>query len=287
MLPAFELLEPKSLDDALAALADGGGTPMAGGTNLLPDLRARGEANGRFISLSEIGELRRIDHGQERVIVGGRTTLTDLLHDPAMPAAAPSLVAAARVFAGPMIRNVATIGGNICYGSPAADVVPPLLSLGAEVRLASTGGTRTLALDEFLLDYKKTAMHPNELLISVSWTPSEPGVANLFHKLGRRKGDAITVTGMAVTLAAEDGKCSKVRIALGSVAPTVFRAEDAENSLLGKALTEEMIDAAAHSAADACRPIDDVRASADYRQHTAHVLVRRLLTQAWEQAASR
>jgi carbon-monoxide dehydrogenase medium subunit len=285
MLPTFELLEPKSLDEALVALADGGGTPMAGGTNLLPDLRARGEANGRFISLSEIAELRRIDHGEEWAVMGGGTTITDILRDPAMPAAAPSLVAAAEVFAGFMVRNVATIGGNICYGSPSADVVPPLLTLDAEVTLASTGGTRTLALDEYFLGYKKTAMRADELLKSVSWTPPEPGAANLFRKLGRRKGDAITVTGVAVTLAAEEGKCSRVRIALGSVAPTVFRAKDAEDSLLGQALTEEVIDAAAHKAADACRPIDDIRASADYRLHTAHVLVRRLLTLAWEQAA--
>lgn len=285
MLPAFELLEPKSLDEALAALADGGGTPMAGGTNLLPDLRARGEANGRFISLSEIGELRRIDHGEGRVVVGAGTTVTDILRDPAMPTAAPSLVAAAEVFAGSMVRNAATIGGNICYGSPAADVVPPLLSLDAEVTLASIGGTRSLALDEYFLDYRSTAMGPDELLISVSWTPPEPGAANLFRKLGRRKGDAITVTGVAVTLAARAGKCSKARIALGSVAATVFRAKDAENSLLDKVLTEETIDAAAHSAADACRPIDDIRASADYRLHTAQVLVRRLLMQAWDQAA--
>jgi carbon-monoxide dehydrogenase medium subunit len=234
MLPTFELLEPKSLDEALVALADGGGTPMAGGTNLLPDLRARGEANGRFISLSEIAELRRIDHGEERVVVGGGTTITDILRDPAMPAAAPSLVAAAGVFAGSMVRNVATIGGNICYGSPAADVVPPLLSLDAEVTLANAGGARTLALDEFYLGYRKTAMRADELLTSVSWTPPEPGAANLFCKLGRRKGDAITVTGVAVTLAAEEGKCSRVRIALGSVAPTVFRAKDAEDGARGR-----------------------------------------------------
>ena len=202
-----------------------------------------------------------------------------------MRTAAPSLVAAAEAFAGFMVRNAATIGGNICCGSPSADVVPPLLSLDAEVSLASTGGTRTLALDECFLDYKKTAMRPDELLISISWTPPEQGTVNLFHKLGRRKGDAITVTGVAITLAVQEGKCSKVRIALGSVAPTVFRAKEAEDSLRGKALTVEVIDAAAHSAADACRPIDDIRASAEYRHHTAHVLVRRLLTQAWEQGA--
>lgn len=285
MLPTFELLEPKSLDEALAALADGDGTPMAGGTNLLPDLRARGEANGRFISLSAIGELRRIDHGEGRVVMGGGTTLSDILRDPALRLAAPSLVAAAEVFAGLMVRNAATVGGNICYGSPSADVVPPLLSLDAEVTLASRKGERSVPLDGFFLDYKKTAMRADEVLTAVSWTPPEPGAANLFYKLGRRKGDAITVTGVAVTVVARGGRCAKARIALGSVAPTVFRAKEAEAILEGEALTDELIEAAARAAADACRPIDDLRASAEYRSHTAHVLTRRLLRQAWALAA--
>jgi carbon-monoxide dehydrogenase medium subunit len=283
MLPAFELLEPLSLKDALKALADGDGTPMAGGTNLLPDLRARVNSAGRFVNLSRIEELRGIDHGNGRVRMGGGTTLTDILRDPALRQAAPSLVAAAEVFAGLMVRNAATVGGNICYASPSADIVPPLLSLDAEVTLASHGGERSVPLDGFFLDYKKTVMRAGEVLTAVSWALPEPGAANLFYKLGRRKGDAITVTGVAVTLAAEGGRCTKARIALGSVAPTVFRAKDAEGILEGEALTADLIEAAARAAADACRPIDDLRASAEYRRHTTHVLTRRLLRQAWEQ----
>ncbi len=287
MLPAFELLEPPSLEDALKALADGGGRPMAGGTNLLPDLRARVDSACHFVDLSGIEELRGIDRGNGRVRMGAGTTLTDILRDPALRRAAPSLVAAAEVFAGLMVRNAATVGGNICYASPSADLVPPLLSLDAEVTLASQGGERSLPLDGFFLDYKKTVLRAGEVLTAVSWAPPEPGAANLFYKLGRRKGDAITVTGVAVTLAAggaaEGRRCTKARIALGSVAPTVFRAKDAEAMLEGETLTAESIEAAARAAADACRPIDDLRASADYRRHTAHVLTRRLLRQAWEQ----
>ncbi len=285
MLPAFELLEPPSLADALKALADGDGAPMAGGTNLLPDLRARVNSTGRFVNLSGIEELRGIDHGNGRVRMGGGTTLTDILRDPALRQAAPSLVAAAEVFAGLMVRNAATVGGNICYASPSAEIVPPLLSLDAEVTLASHGDVRSVPLDGFFLDYKKTVMRAGEVLTAVSWALPEPGAANLFYKLGRRKGDAITVTGVAVTVVAEGGRCAKARIALGSVAPTVFRAKDAEGILEGEALTADLIEAAARAAADACRPIDDLRASAEYRRHTAHVLTRRLLRQAWEQAA--
>lgn len=285
MLPAFELLEPPSLADALKALADGEGTPMSGGTNLLPDLRARVDPARRFVDLSAIAELRGVDHANGRVVMGGGTTLTDILRDPVLRQAAPSLVAAAEVFAGLMVRNAATVGGNICYGSPSADVVPPLLSLDAEVTLASHQGERSMPLDGFFLDYKKTVMRADEVLTAVSWMPLEPGAANLFYKLGRRKGDAITVTGVAVTLAAGRGCCAKARIALGSVAPTVFRAKDAEGMLEGETPSEELIEAAARVAADACRPIDDLRASAEYRRHTAYVLTRRLLRRAWEQIA--
>jgi CO/xanthine dehydrogenase FAD-binding subunit len=286
MLPAFELLEPPSLEDALKALADGGGRPMAGGTNLLPDLRARVDSTDRFVDLLGIEELCGIDRGNGRVRMGAGTTLTDILRDPGLRQAAPSLVAAAEVFAGLMVRNAATVGGNICYASPSADLVPPLLSLDAEVTLASQGGERSLPLDGFFLDYKKTVLRAGEVLTAVSWAPPEPGAANLFYKLGRRKGDAITVTGVAVTLAAggaaEGNRCTKARIALGSVAPTVFRAKDAEAMLEGEVLTAESIEAAARAAAEACRPIDDLRASAEYRRHTVHVLTRRLLRRAWE-----
>ena len=286
MLPPFELLEPHSLDQALKMLATSESVPLAGGTNLLPDLRARGEAGGRFISLAALDQLHGIEHSDSRVLMGARTTLSDILHDPLMPTAAPSLVSMAKVFAGSMVRNAATVAGNICYGSPSADVVPPLLSLDAELTLASAAGERTLSLNDFLLGYKKTARRPDELLISVAWAPPTTATANLFYKLGRRRGDAITVVGVAVTITIENGNCTKARIALGSVAPTVFRAQEAEEALVGGPLTATTIDTAAQTAAQAARPIDDIRASADYRRHAVHMLVRRLLTEAWQTAGS-
>ena len=287
MLPSFELLEPHSLDEALKMLATSEATPLAGGTNLLPDIRAHGRAGRRFINLAALDQLRGIEHRGNRVIMGGSTTLNDILRDPLMPKAAPSLVSMAKVFAGTMIRNAATIAGNICYGSPSADAIPPLLSVDAEVTLTSAAGERTLPLDSFLLGYKKTAHRPDELLKTVAWTIPAADSANLFYKLGRRRGDAITVVGVAVTVVIESGSCSKARIALGSVAPTVFRAKEAENILIGRPLTAATIDQAALTAAQASRPIDDIRASAEYRRHTVHMLVRRLLTQAWRTSGAK
>jgi CO/xanthine dehydrogenase FAD-binding subunit len=286
MLPPFDLTEPQSLADVLQALANNGEIrPLAGATNLVPDLRSKRETCRNFISLEALDELRYIKRDGSRVIVGARTTMADILHHHGMKTDAPALYAAAEIFAGAMVRTAATIGGNICCGSPSADSVPALLTLGADVTLSSASGQRTVPLDEFYVDYKKTVMRSDELLTSVSWIVPPESSANLFYKLARRKGDAITVTGVAVMISAQGGTCSTARIALGSVAPTVFRARAAEDLLTGKVLNEDIIEQAARAAADQCSPIDDIRASAGYRLQTAFSLTRRLVTQAWKQVA--
>jgi carbon-monoxide dehydrogenase medium subunit len=286
MLPPFDLSQPQSLADALQALAGNGDTrPLAGATNLVPDLRGKRETCRDFVSLEALDELRYIKRDGDRVTLGARTTIADILDDRGIKTDAPALYAAAEIFAGSMVRTAATIGGNICCGSPSADTVPALLTIDAEVTLSSAGGERTVSLDKFYTDYKKSVMRSDELLTSVSWNVPSQNSANLFYKLARRKGDAITVTGIAVMITAGDGVCSCARIALGSVAPTVFRAGAAEDLLTGKALDEGIIEQAARAAADQCAPIDDIRASADYRLQTAFSLTRRLLTQAWKQVS--
>ncbi|MCP4389782.1 MAG: hypothetical protein GY802_15920, partial [Gammaproteobacteria bacterium] len=273
MLPPFDLYQPQSLADALQALAENGEMqPLAGATNLVPDLRGKRETCRNFVSLQALDDLRYIKRDGTRVTLGARTTIADILHDHGMETDAPALYAVAGIFAGTMVRNAATIGGNICCGSPSADTVPALLTLDAEVTLSSASAERTVPLDEFYTDYKKSVMRGDELLTSVSWNVPPENSANLFYKLARRKGDAITVTGVAVLIAAEDGVCSRARIALGSVGPTIFRAKAAEAMLTGKALDEDIIEQAGRAAADQSSPIDDIRASAGYRLQTAFSL---------------
>ena len=286
MLPPFDLCQPQSLADALHTLAhDSDVRPLAGATNLIPDLRGKRETCRSFISLQALDELRYIKRDGGRVTLGARSTIADILGDDGMKTDAPALYAAAEIFSGAMVRSAATIGGNICCGSPSADCVPALLTLGADVTLSSTCGQRTVPIDEFYVDYKKTVMRCDELLTSVSWNIPPQGSVNLFYKLARRKGDAITVTGVAVMIAAEGGTCTTARIALGSVGPIIFRSTAAEDMLMGKALSEDIIEQAAKAAADQCSPIDDIRAGAGYRLQTAHALTRRLVTQAWKQLA--
>ena len=163
--------------------------------------------------------------------------------------------------------------------------MPPLLALDAELTLVSASSTRTLALDDYYLGYKQDARRRDELITRISWPRLPENFVNTFYKLARRKGDAITVTGVAVTLAVADGRCTKARIALGAVAPIVFRAKEAEALLEGEALTPALIHEAAALAVSACSPIDDIRASAGYRLHTAEALTRRLVAQAWDRLA--
>ena len=285
MYVPFELEMPGDLAGALGALAAGNDAktvPIAGGTNLIVDMRAKRERPDRVVALGKVGELRGMEFGDERISIGGGTTVTELLRSPEMAEAAPSLVESSRLFAGLMVRNTATVAGNIACGSPAADLVPPLLALDADVTLASVAGIRTLPLDEYFLGYRRDVRRPEELITRVSWPRSPQPFVNTFYKLARRKGDAITVTGVALTLAAAGGVCTKARIALGAVAPVVFRARAAESVLEGRAPTPALLDEAARAAAASCSPIDDVRASAEYRLHTVEALTRRLVAQAWD-----
>ena len=283
MLPPFDLIEPPTLNEALQALAEEPSVPLAGGTNLLVDLRARRASPERLVSLGNLTELRGIGRMNGQISVGGLTTLADIMTDPVLEDGAPALVASARIFGGAMVRNAATIAGNLCYGSPAADLVPPLMALGAEVVLQSWNGERIVPLDGFCLGVRETACRRDELLTQIRWPAPPPQSAQCFYKLGLRKGDAIAVTSLSVLLGVEDGRCTLARIALGAVAPVIMRAKQAESMLVAQPLDEARIDAAARQAATECAPIDDLRASAAYRRHAVHVLTRRLVNRAWEQ----
>jgi len=287
MFAEFDLHVPEDVDAALAVLAENDGTgavmPLAGGTNMIVDLRARSVAPSALVSIGKLSGIRGISFDGSRVRMGGRTTVSDMLRHPELAAIAPSLVASARLFAGQMVRNTATVAGNICSGSPAADLVPPLLAMDAEVTLSSHAGSRVVALAEFYHGYKQMARRPDELMTEISWSVPAAKRSHLFYKLARRKGDAITVVGVAVSMGAEGDHCSGVRIALGCVAPVVKRAVAAEQTLEGEVPTQERIEGASRTAMDEMRPIDDIRASGAYRSHCVRVLTRRLLTQAWEQ----
>ncbi|MCP4186625.1 MAG: xanthine dehydrogenase family protein subunit M [Gammaproteobacteria bacterium] len=288
MLHEFEFEKPRDLQDALALIAnnakeaaeDSGHVLLAGGSNIIPAFRTNQGSPEVVIDLGGIDELRFIKVENGRVSIGGRTTISDILNHPDMPALAPALHQCSKIFAGQMVRNVATIGGNIACGSPASDSVPALLVLDAEVVLVSQHGERSVPLDEYFTGYKQTVRHAHELIAEISWPIPAANAASLFRKVGRRKGDAITVVGVAVHFVQQNGLCNSARIALGAVGPMVYRAKRAEAALVGNAISAELIDEVAGIAAADSTPIDDVRATGDYRKQVIGTVTRRLLRQA-------
>jgi len=282
MLPKFDLLIPQTLPEALKLLAEGAPDilPLAGGTNLIVDMRGGHRRPRALIDLARLEELRgiRIDDGH--VVVGGGTTIAELMTDPLIADHGRPLREAAARLGNPLIRNRATVAGNLVDASPAADTAPPLLVLNAELELASQAGTRRLPLEGFIVGPNVTLLRPDELLVTVRWPIPPPRSAATFYKIGLRKAGACSVVTTAVLVARdESGSCQEVRIALGAIAPQPIRPRAAEDVLSSQSLTDTAISEAARLSAQATNPIDDVRASAAYRRRATEVLVRRLLTE--------
>lgn len=289
MLPEFELVNPRSLEEALQVLAVNSPEvlPIAGGTNLTVDMRSERHKPKVLVNIENLPELKGIRREDGHVWVAGGTTIAELLKDSLVAQTAPALKSACAVFANPLIRNRATVGGNLADGSPAADTAPSLLALDAEIELASQDGKRLLPLDDFFIHVRKTARRPDEIVTALRWAGLEPGTVSAYYKLGLRKADAISVVSIAVVLTVAAGVCQKARIALGSVAPRPLRAKRAEQLITGKVLTRNLLEEAAVLAADEASPISDLRASADYRRRITLVLTRRLLENAAGQAGWR
>ena len=280
MLAEFELWRPQSLAEALALLGAPGGParPVAGGTNVLVDLRHGRHVPAALVDVGRLGELRGLRQADGEVIIGGGTTLTEILAHPLMAAHGKVLQQAAAVFANPLVRNRATVAGNLVDASPAADTAPPLLALGAAVELARQGGSRWVPLEDFLVGVRQTLRQPDELLVAVRWVALGPRWTGAYSKFGLRRADAISVLSVAIMVERDEaGRCLQARIALGAVAPRPFRAQAAEACLRGQVLTPTACGEAARLAAEAVRPIDDIRGSAAYRRRIVEVTVRRLL----------
>lgn len=285
MQSEIELFRPKTLEEALTLMSERApqAKPLAGGTNIVVEMRVGHHQGKSMVDLSRLGELRGIQSDNGHILIGGGATVTELLTHPLIASYGAPLRQSAVVFANPLIRNRATVAGNLVDASPAADLAPPLMALGAEVELVSKDHTRWLPLDEFMVGVRKTMIQPDELMRSIRWTRPSTRSAGSFYKVGLRKADAISVLSVAVMLECDlAGRCTLARIALGALAPRPLRAHEAEAALLGHPLHADGIAEAARLAAGATRPISDIRGTAEYRKRVTEVTVRRLLTQAAE-----
>ncbi len=282
---------PKSIDEAiklLDSLEKDNLVILAGGTDVVPKINSRPERSGYFdkplmdldncqvVYLGDAG-LGYIKDERDKIIVGSMVTMTELLESDII-GRIPVLKEAIANMAGLTIRNTATIGGNVMNASPAADSVPPLIALGAEAVLASMAGERTVAVEALFDSPGKTTRTENELLKELI-IPIRPGSAS-FLKFGRRKAESLSIVNGAAYVEMDGEVCKTAVIALGAVAPTPLRATEAENAIIGKKMTDENIEAAADAAAGMTSPINDKRASGEYRKKLVKTLVKRTLGKA-------
>jgi aerobic carbon-monoxide dehydrogenase medium subunit len=286
-LPHFEYLTPKTLDEACSLLASHGPqevSPLAGGTDLLVKMKQRRAVPRYVLNLKGISGMDYITYDEgEGLRVGALVTIQSLKNSVMVKRHCSVLAAAAGVESSVQIRNVATLGGNIANASPAADAPLALITLGASVLIARSGGQREVLLEDFFTGPGKTVLQPGEIIreIRIPPLPSRTGGAYLKHAMRRTD---IAIVSCAVVLTLVDDLCDDIKIGLGSVGPTAFRARTAEGLLKGKKITEDVAGAAAQAAVDESQPIDDIRGYAEYRAKTVLAITRQAIMQALQDA---
>lgn len=274
-----EYLFPQSIEDASVLKEQYGAQArfIAGGTDLMLLMERELYQPDVLIDITRISSLQKLEIHNQGVNIGAAVTYSQLLASKTLFAAVPFLAKAIRTIGGVQVRNIATLVGNIANASPAADTLPPLYVLNAQVHVDGPQGNRVIPIGDFVLDVRQTALGPAELITHVSFTLPGQDWYGAFDKLGLRRSMAIAVASVAVLLKVKDRSTVEARIALGSVAPTVIRLPEAEVALVGSVLEEDRIEQAAQLASEAAEPINDVRGSARYRKAVVAGLVRRAL----------
>jgi CO/xanthine dehydrogenase FAD-binding subunit len=268
-------LRPISLNEALEALACAGLTILAGGTDYYPARVGKPMADD-ILDISAIADLRGIRDEGSHWRIGATTTWSELA-DADLPPMFGGLKAAARQVGGVQIQNAGTLAGNLCNASPAADGVPPLLALDASVEIADSAGKRSLALADFILGNRKTALRPNQLLTAILVPKTARETRSHFLKLGAREYLVVSIAMVAATLEVEAGCVRAVRIAVGSCSPVAQRLPLAEAALAGKPCNAALGELLGAKHLAGLAPIDDVRASGEYRLEAALTLAKRAL----------
>jgi carbon-monoxide dehydrogenase medium subunit len=284
----FELAVPTSVDECLAVLKQRPPDTrvVAGGTDLLPQMKNGVLKPGWVVDLSGIAELRAIsDAPGGGLRIGAAVSARELEQDARVKSRFPSLAESAALVGSIQVRNLATLGGNLCNAAPSADMAPPLLALDAEAVIAGPNGRRQVPMAAFFLGVRRTVLEPGELLLELVVPAPVKGTGDNYLRHTPRRELDIAVVGVASAVTISDGTCAKARIALAAVAPVPLRATEAEQALTGQALTPDAIERAAGLAADAARPIDDHRGSIQFRRHLVRVLTRRTLSTALERAS--
>lgn len=269
-------LQPHSLDDAVAELARRRLTIVAGGTDFYP-ARVGRLPDDDVLDISRIGALRGIEETGDGFRIGATTSWTDVIEAP-LPAWFDALKLAAREVGGVQIQNAGTVAGNICNASPAADGVPPLLAMDAELELASVRGTRIMSLEKFIIGNRETRRGLDEMVTALRIPKPAQPARSTFLKLGARKYLVISIVMVAAVVEQDpDGSVAAARIAVGSCSAVARRLRLLERALVGQQLSAGLGALVTPDRLSILRPIDDVRGTADYRRDAAVTLVARAL----------
>ena len=279
MRQTFDYLRPTSIEEALRLGAEPGARFIAGGTDLMVRLKEGAEQAGTLVSQRSVPGLSGVQESADGALrIGAATPLAEIEGSALLAGRYPALARACSTVGSVQIRGVATLGGNLCNASPTADTLPALLVYGAEVEVEGAQGARRVALDEFVTGPGETVLGASELVVALRLAAPPPGRRSLYEKIGRTALDLAQVN-LALALELEEGIVRRPLLAAGAVAPTPLRLRAVEEAIDGRLLDDALLDEAAGLARREVTPIDDLRASADYRRHLTAVLVRRGLEQ--------
>ena len=289
-MQAFTYDAPTSLSQALSQLAAAGDTGrlLAGGTDLIIQMRAGVKQPGVIIDAKTIPELQGCTFSaQDGLRLGASYPCCKFIEDATMQQHYPGLVEAAGLIGSDQILSRASVGGNLCNGSPAADTPPVLIALGASCHIAGPNGERDVAAEEFVTGPGETVLGPGEILVDIRIPAPQGQTADCYQRFIPRNEMDIAVVGVGSCVALDGDTCTAARIGLGAVAPTQLFAEEASAYLVGKPLSDENIARAAELAQGIARPISDMRGTAEFRTHLVGVLTRRTLKQAGDRARAK
>ena len=284
-LPKFEYHAPSTVAEALDQISLYGdkGKVIAGGTDLLVSMKKREAMPEHLINLKEIEALKGITYDEtEGIKIGALTTIGDIERAEVVREKFPPLWDAVKVLAAQQVRNLGTIGGNLCSASPSADTAPPLMALGASLKLTRVLHERVVPVEDFYKGPGESVLKPEEILTEILIPNLPDNSGGAYIKLMRRNAMDLALVGVAVWLRLDGKTCIEVRIALGAVAPTPIRAHTTESVLTHKDVDEGLIEEAGKKASQEAKPIDDIRASQAYRKEMIKVLTKRAIKKACE-----
>lgn len=281
-LPDFDYYAPDSLAETCEALERFGAKAkvLSGGTDIIAKMKSGLLSPEVLISLKKLENLKKIDYVSGKgVVIGALSTHNDLVNSKILNDKYLSVSEAAHNMASNQIRNIGTVGGNLCNAVPSADLPPILIALGATIKLVGTKGERVMLLEDLFTGPMKTVIAENEILTEIV-IPDQSSTGSNYIKFGLRRSGALAVVGIAVALTVNGGTITEAKIAIGAAAPTPIRAREAEKSLQGKTISDDLLAGAGVIASAESKPISDIRGSAEYRRDLIRVLTRRALQKA-------